>query len=110
MVVVLCPKLGLQLGLRDGVARYRAGIPPIIIWHGDIDPLVHYQNAVDIAANYSAVGAEAELHECVGQKHDAWRCKTAEGGCCTLVFSLFYMLNTCWGVGVLGIRVALAWA
>ena len=53
---------------------------------------MQYQNAVDIAANYSAVGAEAELHECVGQKHDAWRCKTAEGGCCTLAFSLFYIM------------------
>ena len=59
--------------------RYRPGIPPVIIFHGNKDAVVRYQTAVDVASNYTAVGAEAELHECDGQGHDAWHCKTDAG-------------------------------
>ena len=47
----------------------RKGLPPILTIHGDADPLVPYQHAVQLQDKLKAVGVPNELHTVAGGGH-----------------------------------------
>jgi acetyl esterase/lipase len=69
-----CDYPGFSLSQRDGVPRYRRGLPPVSMYHGDKDPIIPFVNAQNIAQKYSHTDNKATLNECKGMGHDAWDC------------------------------------
>ena len=47
----------------------RAGLPPVLMIHGDADPVVPYQHSLRLKAALEKVGVKAELHTVPGGKH-----------------------------------------
>ena len=47
----------------------RAGLPPVLMIHGDADPTVPYPHSVRLKAALEKVGVKAELHTVPGGKH-----------------------------------------
>ena len=47
----------------------RAGLPPILTIHGDADPTVPYQHAVDLHQHLADAGVANELHTVPGGRH-----------------------------------------
>ena len=47
----------------------RAGLPPVLMIHGDADPVVPYQHSLRLKAALEKAGVKAELHTVPGGKH-----------------------------------------
>jgi len=55
-----------------GVQRFDATDAPILIVHGDSDPVVNFSQAEDLRDRYQATGADYEFHRLVGAGHGPW--------------------------------------
>ena len=62
----------------DLEGRYDKDDSPLIIIHGTEDPVVTYDNALDLERIYTATGATYELYPLQGEGHSAWNA-TVEG-------------------------------
>jgi acetyl esterase/lipase len=60
----------MELARRMSPATYvRQGLPPILALHGDADPLVPYQQSVNLMKAIKSAGGDAELITVPGGKH-----------------------------------------
>ena len=60
----------LELAHRMSPATYvRKGLPPILALHGDADPLVPYEQSVNLIKAIRSAGGDAELITVPGGKH-----------------------------------------
>ena len=55
-----------------GVQRFDSTDAPILIVHGDSDPVVSFSQAEDLRDRYQATGADYEFHQLVGAGHGPW--------------------------------------